>query len=204
MAIVLPEHLQGEQARVLFVAPAFQQFPVLVPSLLAQRYRNWRLLLIHDGLDTGRFTDHVQHFDDPRIDYSVWPERLGEWGHAHRAWALEHIAATQMPGDFIVITNPDNYYVPGFLDIMLRAFQSNDVAVYCQHLHNGCGWGLIDTTLREGTLDCGALMVRREAALSVGWRTRRYQADWDYASDLMQKYGRVAFRKVSRVLFVHN
>lgn len=188
---------------ILFIAPAYRQYPVLIHSLQMLTHKDWQLLLVHDG-PNPEFALTVQRIDEPRVRYCETESHTGNYGHAVRDWALEQVASQDIPGDYIVITNTDNYYVPGFVDLLLPAFEEGVVAVYCNMLHNYIRWSVLDAQLFCGGIDGGAIMVSREAALEVRWKSRQPAADWDYINDLIQRYGADRIRKVPQILFVHN
>jgi hypothetical protein len=191
-------------AKVLFIAPLYRQYPILLHSLVAQSDSDWELWLVHDGPVTDGIDVHIANCRDQRVVLFQVDGLPGNWGHGRRRWALEKVQSDNHPCHFIVITNPDNYYVPAFIEAMLAAFQDNDVAVYCSMLHNYMQWQPIDSGLWCGGIDGGCIMVRRNAALAVGWRSLRSEADWDYIHDLMQRFDAERLRKLPRFLFVHN
>jgi hypothetical protein len=191
-------------SRVLFIAPVYEYEPILVPSLRLQGHQDWQLLLIHDGPNRQGLAERLRQLADPRIAYFETVKRYNDWGHSLRALALERVAAEPIVGDFVVITNGDNYYCPGFVEQMLAGFTDDTIATYCRMSHNHRNWNLIDTRLEHQFIDCGCVMVRRSAVLEVGWRSREHAADWVYVADLLHSFGAEQFRKVSQVLFVHN
>lgn len=190
--------------RVLVIAPIYNYYPILLHALELQSHGDWQLLLIHDGPNRTGLKALLKRIADPRVRYCETPVRFDDWGHSLRAFMLDEIKREQVPGDYIVITNADNYYVPTFLEYTLRAFSPGIVAVYCSMVHNHYDWTLIDTALVRKKIDCGCLVVTREAALSVGWRSRLYHADWIYVEDLVCRFGASRFQKIENVLFVHN
>lgn len=191
-------------SRVIFIAPVYEYDPILVPALQLQGHQDWQLLLIHDGPNHQGLSERLRSLADPRVRYYETPERINDWGHSLRALALENIAEEPIEGDYVVITNGDNYYCPGFTEQMLAAFDGDTVAVYCRMSHNHRRWALIDSRLEHQFIDCGCIMVRRTAALDVGWRSREHAADWEFVRDLLARYGQERFRKLETVLFVHN
>lgn len=192
--------------RILFIAPVFRQYPVLITALREQRNPEWQLMLIHNGADDSDVALIVDRFADSRILYSASASWGGDWGHGLRDWALREVELRPIDCEFIVVTNADNYYVPGFIDLMLDAFRAESglVGVYCQMLHNYWDWRVIDSELQCGRIDCGCVMVTREAAISVGWPSRHAEADWDYINGIVRRYGHERLKKVHRILFVHN
>ena len=62
----------------------------------------------------------------------------------------------------------------------------------------------MNTQLSLGSIDCGCVMTRRQAALEVGFTSRRHEADWDYIQHILENHGVDKFRKVNKALFIHN
>ena len=192
-----------KDAKVLFIAPIYNYYPILVHALQAQTHDNWELLLVHDGPNDLGLAATVAAFNDERIDYSETALRHNDWGHSLRRGALERIAQ-EKSGDYIVVTNADNYYAPGFTSLMLNAFEDDTVAVYCDAAHSYRTWRLLNTRVTLGSIDCGCVMVRREEALAIGWTSTESAADWVYIDALASAYGLDRFLKLPRPLFVHN
>ena len=192
-----------KDAKVLFIAPIYNYYPILVHALQSQTHDNWELLLVHDGPNDLGLAATVAAFNDERIDYSGTALRHNDWGHSLRRGALERIAQ-EKSGDYIVVTNADNYYAPGFISLMLNAFEDDTVAVYCDAVHSHRGWAHLDTSISLRSIDCGCVMVRREEALTIGWTSTEFAADWVYIDALASAYGLDRFLKVQRPLFVHN
>ena len=190
-------------AKVLFIAPVYNYYPILIHALQAQTHDNWELLLVHDGPNDLGLAATIAAFNDKRIDFLETTLRHNDWGHSLRRYALERIAQ-EKSGDYIVVTNADNYYVPGFLSLMLNAFEDDTVVTYCNAVHSHRGWTHLDTRIARLYIDCGVVMARREEALSVGWTSTEFAADWTYVDGLASSYGLDRFIKVQQALFVHN
>ena len=47
-----------------------------------------------------------------------------------------------MPGEFIGLSNDDNYYVPGYLEQIVNALADADIAM-CEILHSYSGWAAV-------------------------------------------------------------
>lgn len=87
-----------------------EEFQRFLASLAAQTYRNFEVILFHDGpLDHRVPCDYAIH---------QTPERRGQWGHDLRAKALRRAT-----GIYILHTNADNEYAPTALE-ELHAFLS--------------------------------------------------------------------------------
>ncbi len=186
--------------RITFIAPIYNYYPVLIPSLLLQTHSDWRLILIHDGPNSTQLAEQVEHFKDSRIDLYFTDKRYNDYGHSLRGIGLQRVSNT----DYLVHTNADNYYVPKFCEYMLKSFLEGIVAVYCDMLHSHKEWGLLEAQPAFGKIDCGAVMFKVTAALETGWKSRRFEADWDMIAEVLRKYGINSFKHVNKPLFVHN
>ncbi len=173
-------------------------------GLQLQTHEDWELLLLHDGPDDTGLAELLQRVGDPRIRYRETPQRHNDWGHSLRALALEWIEQEPIEADYLVITNADNYYVPGFLQMTLSRFGPETVAVCCGMAHDQREWIAIAPDLHFGRIDCGSAVVTREAVLSVGWTSRQYAADWDFFQALVSRYGKSRIELLPNTLFVHN
>ena len=116
----------------------------------------------------------------------------GRWGHPYRQIGLEACR-----GEFIGMSNDDNYYVPGYIEQMLHALENADLAM-CEVLHSNASW-----SVKPAGIDLGSWI----AAASVVRQVRRpgdeYTSDQDYLIGLKKiVQNRVA--TVNRPLFVHN
>lgn len=186
---------------VTIICPIYKSFPAVISSLIMQTYKDWKLILIHDGPGEGEIVSYVQALNDDRITYEETPVHNGHWGHAIRS---EYINKAQ--SDFIVITNPDNYYVPVFLEYMLKPFgNTNIVATYCSHMvHSYRDWVTQTCMLARGHVDCGGVMLRTKQAQEVGWKSLDHSADWIFFADIIKRFGQKSFQVVKGTLLVHN
>lgn len=205
--------------RVTIICPIYNSYPQIISSLICQTHKNWELILIHDGENVSGLQEIVTAANDDRIKYIVYPRRLNNWGHGLRNWSLKMMKSGKMSVDsnYIVITNPDNYYVPTFLEYMMQGFEKDIVATYCDKFVHGYEshqdvqgvntvhkWGVLDSRLKLGWLDCGGVMVRKSVAMEIGWRSMEIYSDWTYFEDIIKKYGAESFKRVNGCLFVHN
>ena len=58
---------------------------------------------------------------------------FGDFGHSPREFGLGHST-----GDWIILTNDDNYYVPTFIEEFTKVAESSEDAglIYCDMSHN--------------------------------------------------------------------
>lgn len=189
------------ECSVAFICPAYNAHPYIIESLQAQTHKNWKLYLIHDGPNETGLREAVESYHDERIIYHETENRSENWGHSIRAEWLQKVE-----GDYVVITNQDNYHVPVFCEYMLRGFTHDIVATYCSDMvHSYKAWQVIPCSLRRGFLDCAGVMVRLEKAKETGWNDiTSHSADWFYFEGLIKKYSPRSFKIVKGCLLIHN
>ena len=209
-------------------------YPQIISSLICQTCPDWELYLIHNGpIETRGLVDHVAAAKDERIRMILNHEETGNYGHPLRLWALQDLREGLLSREstHVVITNADNYYMPAFVEAMLGAFDRdpNAVAAYCsQMVHNYMSthptvhgplppgqpstaltwesyrWGVTECRLERGYIDCGGVMLRKDAACSIDWPNFEHSSDWTYFANLIEKYGAERWKRVPGCLFVHN
>lgn len=183
---------------------------VLIQSFLNQEVDNWRLQVLHDGPDDD--FNAVERDFAGRGPISFWSSdvRHNDYGHSLRAHGL-----AQSTGDYVLITNDDNYYVPRFLPFVNGAIAAldPDVVVFDMvHSHKfpggrfQLGYQTFETCMRVGGIDMGAAVVRGDIARRVGFRGRELEADGHYFRDIQNSatHDGLLVVKIPRVLFVHN
>lgn len=195
--------------KILFVATIYETNPIIVPALLEQKYKNWELMLIHDGpARVFNYRKMLDYYNDLRINFIETPERKQNFGHPNKTWALEQIKEGKAGQgcEFLVIGNSDNYYVPGFCDKMLAGFDDNTLATYCAEMsHNYIHWSTMQCALERGRIDIGQIMWRTQPAAELGWGDSvDHSADWFFIERFMQAHHKCTIRQVNGMLFVHN
>jgi hypothetical protein len=215
--------------KVTVICPIYNTFPEIVGSMINQTHKNWCLLLIHDGPNSTNLRQLINIIGDERIRFVETEERKEYWGHPIRKIAIESIDKLAPETDYIVVTNPDNHYVPHYCEYLLQGFKNPSiVASYCsQFIHAYESWqkttiienitkiqkdiewevykyGIIDSRLKLGYIDAGCVMVRKDVAKEIGWNSLKHEADWDFFNDIIQKYGEQSWALVRGCLFVHN
>jgi GT2 family glycosyltransferase len=167
---------------------------LFILSMQRQRYDNWELVAVTDGPNEAA-TRMVTETNDPRIRLIETEKRLGRWGNPYRQRGLDACR-----GDYIGMSNDDNYYVPGYIEQMLNALGGTADVVLCQALHSYSGWSVVPAG--AGT-DLGAWIARASLVRKVPWSGQDFSSDLDYLMSLLALApGRVA--TVARPLFIHN
>ncbi|MEX2113408.1 MAG: glycosyltransferase [Pirellulales bacterium] len=183
-----PEPLVSLNVRVKYAPDRLELFLL---SIKRQRYDNWEVVAVTDGPNPAA-SRLVAQWNDPRVRLIETDKALGLWGHPYRPLG---IAACR--GEFIGLSNDDNYYVPGYLEQMLFALENADLAV-CPMLHSYYGW---KRTAAGG--DIGCWIARASLVRQLPWPGNHFHADQDFYGALVALAGdRVV--KLDRPLFVHN
>lgn len=200
---VAPETIEQKEVTT-FICPIYKEFPAIISCLIMQTNKNWKLWVIHNGPPEDSFVEaYITLVNDDRISYYETKEHTGNWGHAIRAEYLQKVTSK-----YVVITNPDNYYVPPFIEKCLNIFtlKGTTIAVYsAQMVHNYTDWKVLQCRLERGFLDCGGVVLKTEHAKAVGWNNiTDHSADWFFFEDIVKAYGINRFIPVAGCLYIHN
>lgn len=201
---------EQSKKKITFIALIYNSYPEILSSLINQTHQEWELILIHDGKETYPISKIVEAANDQRITYIQTEERKQNWGHHWRRWALQELKESRLSkeSDFVVITNSDNWYAPNFCELMVNGVTANHgaVAAYTSHMiHSYTNWNLITCSPKQGFIDSGNVMVKRQVACEVGWNNvDRHSSDWYYFEDIIKKHGVGSFVSVKGCLFSHN
>jgi hypothetical protein len=103
------------------------------------------------------------------------------------------------------MTGEDNYYVPTFVENMLRMGKDKHF-VYCQMVHNWTSdeYFPIDCKMEYGNIDIGCYMFKTNMGNKIKLDTTFAAADWKFIEDFSIKYPIAKFNKVNKILYVHN
>jgi hypothetical protein len=172
---------------------------------MVQTNPNWQLHIIHDGpalTDVKQVIKLYKH--ESRVHYEETFKRNACWGHPNRKMMLEKIQTAD--GDFILMTNDDNYYVPVFVEYFLNKCSTNAGMGYCNTIHNYMKYSVLYTRVKENYIDMGSFIVRADIAKSIGFKHMHEQADGRYAEECaascLEKHLSVMY--IDKPLFVHN
>lgn len=171
---------------------------------LVQTNPNWELTIMYDGIIPKQIQDIMNLFGDPRIYFTHSEKRNERWGHPNRKIMLQSTDGSSE--DYILLTNEDNYYVPIFVDAMLRNAKENVGIVMCDTVHSYSSYTPHISELRECGIDMGAFVVRGDIAKAVGFKHEHFSADGRYAEECgeyCRKNG-LEILHVNHLLFVHN
>jgi hypothetical protein len=160
-------------------------------SMQRQRHENWEVVAVTDGPNYDA-VHLVETFGDSRVRVIETETTQGRWGHPHRQMGIDCCH-----GEYIGLSNDDNYYVPGYLEQMLLAIEYGkaDMAV-CQTLHSYAGWNV---TAPGGDLGCW--IAKADVVKKTPWPSNEFDADREYIDRLARSCKAVS---VDRPLFIHN
>ena len=117
-------------SKIEFIIPTYNRpdhLMCLLNSLCAQRSDKWSAHVVADCPPEGTLDKIMNYFkDDKRIKFTILPERCNDWGHTPRNYGLK-----ESTEEWTIMTGEDNYYVPTFVDNMLKMGKDKHF-VFCQ------------------------------------------------------------------------
>lgn len=193
-------------------------------SLSQQTYKNFEVLIYHDGPVSRPFPN----LDGYGIDYKFkeTKKRYNDWGHS-----LRDLGIREATGDFIVHFNPDNLLLPTALQTMVETREMYKEIIHPNHpkiaitaldvIINPC---LLEGTVRlpDGTvyrtrdprhrllldgfpvfpfnIDCMQLVASRKIWLEMGgWYDKSETSDGHILSAIYKKYQGIYTQQVMGV-----
>lgn len=140
--------------------------------------------------------------------YPMWYHKYlevpkeGQVGHNTRGVGIE--AAT---GDFIVLTNEDNYFVQGFRHRLESNIKDDTGMVIWNGINNL--WKYTDyggSKLERGFIDLSFAAVKSDIAKKIGYPWRHYDSDFDYLEACYKEVKRRKLKLVTlkETLSIHN
>lgn len=184
---------------------------VFVNSILNQTQGNWQLTVVHDGpcLEFDLLLKDFLSEGETRISHFNTPIRFNDYGHSLREQAIGKIT-----GDYVLITNGDNYYVPILIEALTKKITDTDPDVVMfdmihSHHHPGGrplrSYSFFRTQYQRQDIDIGAAAVRTSLARKAGFRDKTFEGDATYFEDVARACdGPLKIAKIPQVLFVHN
>lgn len=176
-----------------------------ISSMRAQTSDCWRLFIVHDGPNQQlRQRLHRHGMLTPgRIEFHDTLKRDNCWGHTGRRWALRELVTNKQ----VLLTNADNYYMPCMVEqvtsrtedfVWWDVIHNYDTPIN----HNQSSYGLMQSRLRHGCIDMGAVAIRSKLAKQIGFKYKHESADWTYFEEILGTKPTV--HKINKVMMVHN
>ena len=192
------------------------ELKVFVQSMINQTHNNWTLHVIHDGVN-DEFCSIMEEYrrEKPmQITYECTSERFNDYGHS-----LREIGLKKATGQYVLITNADNYYAPKTLEFINIAIKNSDnkpdVIIFDMvHSHRNPGvkkgprYSYFKVSYKRNFIDMGAAVVETSLAQNAGFSDKSYSADATYFENILNKKlengSRLRLTKIPRVCLVHN
>lgn len=189
--------------RVEIFATAFETYPMVAHSLMAQTHKDWHLTVEHDGEPPKDYEKLLPQ--DKRIKFTFSKNREQLYGHTKRQRFID--ALDKSEAVFVLITNHDNYYAPNFLSEAIAALEedANALAAYCDFGHHYIKHDILPARPHRGFIDCGSVLFRRSEIVGVAWQSLDHSADWFWFDAIAKNRGGFRrWKKFQGVHFVHN
>jgi hypothetical protein len=214
------------------IASAYQRFGelrVFVQSFINQTKNNWLLTVIHDGPNQEFnfiMSEFVKNFPK-KINFHNTDVRANDYGHSLRDLGLKAIK-----GDYVLLTNADNYYVIKYIEFLNEVILINDPDVITYdmvHSHKNPGiyskWNYLlnrlsffnfknlinrpsynyfKTSYKRDKIDIGAAIIKTHLIKELDFRDKTFSGDATYFEDIAKIKPSLKIIKIPRVLFVHN
>ncbi len=190
----------------------FGEMRVFVQSMLNQTFQNWSLTIIHDGPSDSfeLIMEEYLQSTSSKIEYFATDFRYNDYGHSLREIGLKNIK-----GDYVLLTNADNYFIPKAIEFITSAINqsSADVVLFDMvHSHEKPGgrlyppYSYFQTSYHRGSIDISAAVVKKDLAERAGFRDKTHDGDATYFEDILAVSGEGGLKlsKVPSILFVHN
>ena len=193
------------------------ELKTFVQSIINQSQENWTLHIIHDGYNKI-FVKIMKKFiseNSSKISYECSNVRFNDYGHS-----LREIGLKKADGDYVLITNADNYYVPKTLNFINQVIHSYttpkpDVVMFDMiHSHENAGktkapsYSYFKVGYKRNRIDMGSALVERHLAQRAGFDDKSYAADASYFEKILDEKNKSDEKlfvvKIPRVLLVHN
>ena len=162
-----------------------------IQSILDQTYKDYELLVIHDGPKEIPYEDefNFSQFGD-RVKFLNTPERMNNWGHSSRDLGLRNAT-----GEYILHFNIDNYLYKDCLSILAQKIDKENVPVIIftiKHFGHFQGRGEYPWTGLPpvwGRIDALQLVAKLSVWESIGyWHDLRKDSDGYLYEEITSKY----------------
>tara|TARA_B100001029_G_scaffold178130_1_gene184167 strand:+ start:3260 stop:3874 length:615 start_codon:yes stop_codon:yes gene_type:complete len=204
--------MENKDPKIHVIAVAYEKFDFLktfVQSMLNQSKKDWILTIIHDG-PNEEFKNIMETYKrvlPNNINFENTSKRYNDYGHSLRDMGLKNIL-----GEYVLLTNADNYFVPGAIEILTETLKKSnekiDVIIFnfvASH-HNYINF---NTSYKRHLIDISSAIVKKELAEKVGFKDKSYDGDATYFENIAKLNEKINKKKlnilkINRTLLVHN
>ena len=190
--------------KIEFIIPTYNRpahLAAMLWSLMAQSSPDWTAHVVADCPHPGTLDTVKSMFaNEPRIRFTDLDTRHNDYGHTPRNVGLMN--ATE---DLVCMTGEDNYYMPIFVEEILRIAKHDQInMVFTDFVHN---WGkeyiYVPSLLAYSHVDIGNVVFRTANACQMKLDTEKFSADWYMIEAYCQRFPGKPFH-IQKVLYVHN
>jgi GT2 family glycosyltransferase len=195
--------------RIEFVIPTYERtdhLMTILSSLVAQTNPNWTAHVVIDkpfGEDVLEKLAKIAIYyeNEGRIKFTLLDKHYGDWGHTPRNYGLK--SCNQ---EWIVMTGEDNYYVPVFVDEMLKVTDDDTHFVFCDFVINGTDneYLPVPSKIELGRIDIGCYMTRTFNSKKMELDVTRPDSDFSFVEEYLYRFHEGKIKKVEKILYVHN
>lgn len=164
-------------------------------SMQRQRYKHWECICVTDGPNSSVHS-LIDSLKDYRIKIIKTPVKKGRWGHPYRQLGID-----SANGEYIGLSNDDNYYCPGYIEQMVNALSTGPKLAICQILHAYQGWAVVPDNPKQVGLELGNWIAHKDIIKQNSWTDIEFNSDVIYLKRLTEKY---KFIVVPKPLFCKN
>lgn len=153
--------------------------------IVVQTNPNWTLHVVCNGpVEDIEFIKSV-FINVPNIRYSTLDKHYDNFGHACRNYGVLH--ATE---EWVAMSSNDNYYMPCFVDEILKAIQTHPNAkmIYTDMIHNHYGYDLFKCQPLLGWIDIGNMVTRANLTKQLPLDINQYAADGIFAENYVKTF----------------
>jgi glycosyltransferase involved in cell wall biosynthesis len=194
-----------------FITPTFKRSEAVLrrclDSVNGQTYRNWKqIVMIDDVTHDGHVSKEVMNtYSSAQRQFFLLGQRSNNSGNTPRQRCIE-----MCDTDYIVFLDDDNVIFPNYLDVMLRALQSDEQPdmTICKIIHLGPlpPW-LGKMAVLDGkppvlqNIDSLQIAVKTPLMKQIGWQVDKgYMADGYTIQKLAEN---CRYKHVDEILGVH-
>ena len=158
--------------KICIITPTFNRLALLkrfLRRVQLQSYKNWQLIIVHDGPNELIREFVLPYCRDPRIEFLETGERGNDVGITPRLTALQHLLTSKQLPDYCVFWDDDNLYALDALECISNALlkAKNPDLLLVAFGYGGRVIPPMDVAvdaLRVGELDTACLILRPRLA----------------------------------------
>jgi len=187
-----------------FVIPTYNKpnnLICILYSLIAQTNGNWKAHVVIDNSSTLLFDKIIDFVKEDRIKFTSINGPHNDIGHTPRNYGLENASE-----EWVIMTGDDNYYIPTFVDEVIKVINNDTKFVYCDMIHNGYNYEWFNTHHSSHHIDIGNMIMRTNLAKQIKLDNKRLDADGVFCNDYISKFceEQTTIKKINKILYVHN